>query len=341
MKKRFILLISVCFIIPLPAFTSGIEDNVLFSDDFSDPASWQAQGSGAVYVGNGACNLDHVFCGDYNRVFKSVGIGLPVGYWRAECEFSILGANPVGYGTGEVVMALTAGDLDFMSYNAAQGYEETNQDGIAVVLLSNSSSDNDINNWYFMIEAKKGTERTYDTAAVIHAISGQTLYYVRLEKIGEDLAQLNVCYDPDFMVPLPGSPVTFSINPAIYRLTTIQHGTITPGFFSRLVNASVDNVVIYDQFPQNQFMHTNLLVKNELQVFPVPASSSIGFHVEDENAFPAVCEYRILDLKGSVLAADRVDALGRIDVSGLIRGVFILMVNGTEKTFRAKFQKID
>jgi hypothetical protein len=337
MKKfRFILLALLCNSF-LSHSIAGSTENLFFSDDFSNPSTWTMQGNGAVYAGDSICHFNNVFCGDYNRVYRSMGNTLTTFNWRTECEFTILNANPFGYGTGEVVMALTAGPLDFMSYNAAQSYNETDQDGIAVVLLSTSSSDNNINHWFFMIEAKKGDVRTYDLDEVIYADASISKYFIRLDRLAPDYVELSIFSDPDHLIPLPGSPVSFVIDPGINRLNTIQHGTITPGFYTRLINGELDNDNVYTDSYDMQGLIAQA-AKLGISVYPNPASSTISVKADDGKALKDQY-YHIFDLLGTEVASDFYEPSKPIDVSRLVKGAFILVLNGTERTLRTKFEK--
>ena len=158
-----------------------------------------------------------------------------------------INANPSGNGTDEIIMALTAGTLDFESYDASQSYMETIQDGICVGIYSNSTTDNNINNWFFGISGKKGNVRTSTgTTSQIYANSAISNYYIRLERTANGMTQLSVFSDPTFTTHLPGSPITFAIDPTITGLNTVQHGTAVCGWTTRLINAIVDNDLICD-----------------------------------------------------------------------------------------------
>lgn len=135
---------------------------IVLSDDFSSSANWVSEGDGGVNISNGTCNFDSVSGGAYNKVLQSLNTTLSDSYWKAECDYTILSANPSGHGTGAILMALTEGDLDFISDMVA----ETDQDRIAAVLHSDSPYDDNINNWKFIIESKKGDVRTVSTSCI-------------------------------------------------------------------------------------------------------------------------------------------------------------------------------
>lgn len=313
-------------------------NNILYSDDFSSASAWQSEGNGDVYIGDGNCRMQNAYCGYYNRVFHSMERPLSETYWSAECEFSILAENPGGHGTGVVVMALTAGTLDFMSYDLAQNYEETYQDGIAVVLMSDGSVDNDINNWFFMIEAKKGNYRTFDLSSVIYANSSIPTYYMRLERTSMNGTQLSIFSDSAYTEHIPGSPVSFGIDPDISRLYTIQHGVMTPGYYSRLINAAIDNDLICDDY----FNTSNSLVMSSNTtpyIYPNPADSYIYVKKDERNQFSPGTKYSIINSVGKELVTSVMNATGIIDISRLAEGVFLLMITETRRTFIAPLIK--
>jgi len=318
---------------------AGHDRGIIFTDDFSFPDPWHSQGNGNVNVSEGKCNFDNVYSGDYNRVYRNIGQTLPTQYWRAECDFSILNANPAGNGTGEVVLALTAGQLDFMSYNSQQSYDETYQDGIAVVLMSDNSWDNDINHWYFMIEAKRGDYRTFNIYNTIYANASVCKYYLRLERTDASTTQLSIFTDSVYSIQLPGSPVVFAVDPLIDRLNTIQHGTITPGFPTRLINACLDNDVIYDDSFFAGLTSYNSSNLYTFRVFPNPASSVLNINTNDEPLLKPGDTYRIFTLAGAEITRDILTPSRQIDVSRLLEGAFLLMINGTDKICWARFIK--
>jgi hypothetical protein len=314
-------------------------NNILYTTDFSSSIGWQSEGNEDVYIGDGNCRMQNASCGYYNRVYYSIDRPLSETYWSAECDFSILTENPPGHGTGVVVMALTAGTLDFMSYDLAQNYEETYQDGISVVLMSDGSVDNDINNWFFMIEAKKGNYRTFDLSSVIYANSSIPTYYIRLERTSMSGTQLSIFSDSTFTGHLPGSPVSFGIDPDISRLYTIQHGVMTPGYYSRLINGAVDNDLVCDDF----FNTSNSLVMTSgvtPYIFPNPSSSIIHVKKSELINFSPGTKYSIINSMGKELVSSVIDATGEVDISRLFEGVFILMITESRKTFLAPIIKV-
>jgi PKD repeat protein len=243
--KKVLCIIAISFYLTANAQTNVCSRMVL-NDSFSVPANWTSVGSGAVNVSGGKCNFSNVYDYTYNKVYRGIGTTLSNTYWKATCNFSILNANPSGSGVGEVLMALTAGNLDFLTYDASNSYTETNQDGIAVILNSTSPYDNNINDWYFLIEGKKGNVRTFNTSSVIYADSTISDYYIKLERTAKGMTQLSVYSDSLFTMQLPGSPVTFAVDSTITGLNTVQHGTSTPGWNTRFINATIDNDLICD-----------------------------------------------------------------------------------------------
>lgn len=329
--KRFITILFCLFSFSVLSGNITIPPyDTLFHDDFSSISSWSSQGNGRVNVNNGKCNFDSVYCGEYNRVYSNMGLILPMDYWNAECSFSILKQNPAGYGTGEVVMALTAGSLDFMSYDIQQNYEETYQDGIAVVLLSEGSIDNDIDNWYFVIEGKKGNYRTFDLSTVIHANSGISTYYLSLERTSANSTQLSIFSDYARTLHLPGSPVSFIIDPNIEGLNTIQHGTITPGYYPRLSTACVDNDYIFKKAVFANF---------EISIYPNPANDWISVKQNDEPGVWGTVEYSIFNMLGMKLLTGSQPISLPFNINNLAEGAFILVIKGAQKQFRSKFIK--
>ncbi len=310
----------------------------LFYDDFTYSTNWQTQGNGQIYIADSACRLENAYCGSYNRVYSVLNRSVSETYWKAECDFTILTENPDGNGTGCVVMALTAGTLDFMSYDITQNYEETYQDGIAVILMSDGSDDNDIDHWYFLIEGKKGIIRSFDLSSVIYANSAQSRYYLRLERLNIGTTQLSIFSDPGFTQHIPGSPVNFDIDPSICRLNTLQHGTITPGMYSRLINATFDNDLVCDD-QVNVGTETFLSSFNSMNVFPNPGTTIIRLQTEKGEAIPAGTPYKIISVLGKEVSSKIMNMGNQVDISGLSQGLFFLIIQHSRRTFSIPFEK--
>jgi len=334
LSHKLYILCSIIFSIFIRA---AYCDNVIMSDNFESVSNWQSQGNGEVNVSSGKCNFANVYCGAYNRVYRDIGVTLSDEYWRAECDFSILNTNPTGFGTGEVVLALTAGTLDFMSYDSSQYFNETFQDGIAVILLSNSSNDNNINNWYFLIEGKKGQIRNFDLSSVIFADSSISNYFLRLERTQKGTMQLSIFSDSTFTTHIAGSPVKFEIDSTITGLNTIQHGTITPGYYTRFINATVDNDFIYDDVINTNLPNFENTSENTIFIYPNPSNSVINITncAELKNS----SYYTIYNISGVKLTFNKLDPSMQIDISYLPIGVYLITLSDSKKTYCAKFQK--
>jgi len=218
----------------------------IFTDNFSTPANWTAVGSGAVNVSGGTCNLDSVYDGVYNKVYQNIGSTLSNTYFKAQCKFTLLGANPSGNGVGAIVMALTAGTQDYITTDSSTAYTETSQDAIGVVINSDDPYDNNMSDWYFLTEAKKGNVRTFNQATEIHLNPAISTYYIQLERVSAGVTRLSIFSDSTYTTHIAGSPTTFVIDSSIAGLTTVQHGTSTPGWYYRFNNSKIDNDLICD-----------------------------------------------------------------------------------------------
>jgi hypothetical protein len=327
-KQLFILFLGLINV--LTAYSQ--ECVTVLNDDFSSSSSWQSQGNGDVNVSNGECNFANVYNGNYNRVYRNLGTSLSDNYWKAECDFKILNTNPSGNGTSEILMGLTAGNLNFMTYDASQSYAETTQDGIAVIIQSGSATDNDINNWYFCIQSKKGNVRATSTPIQIYANSTISNYYIRLERTTNNSAQLSVFSDSTFTTHLPGSPITFAIDSTITGLNTVQHGTNCGGQSTRLINATVDNDLICQN--SNSGIAEDINKKMNMVIFPNPATNNLTIESQQQ----AVIE--ILNIQGQTVLHQTVQQ-GKtdIDISGFAKGVYILRLCSNDKTSVARIVK--
>jgi type IX secretion system substrate protein/PKD domain-containing protein len=144
-------------------------------------------------------------------------------------------------------MGLTAGTQDFLTTDSSTAYTETSQDAIGVIINSDSPYDSNMNDWYFRIESKKGNVRTTAaTTAMIYANPAISNYYIQLERVSTGSTRLSIFSDSTYTTHITGSPVTFTIDSTITGLTTVQHGTSTPGWYYRFNNATIDNDLICD-----------------------------------------------------------------------------------------------
>lgn len=306
----------------LIANANDCQINIL-TDNFSSSANWQSQGNGDVNISNGKCNFDNVYCGSYNRVYRNLGATLSDNYWKAECDFTILNTNPSGNGTSEILMALTAGNLNFMTYDSSQGYAETTQDGIAVVFQSAGITDNNIDNWYFCIQSKKGNIRITSTPTQIYANSTINNYYMRLERTSNNTAQLSVFSNPAFTIPLPGSPVAFVIDATITGLNTVQHGTNCGAASARLINAAVDNDLICHN--SNTGIMEDINKNTDLIIYPNPTIKNITIES------PQQAGIEIFDMQGQLIK--KLETNGNktiVDISGFPCGLYVVKLK-TEK----------
>lgn len=227
---------------PTPTVTPGVCNRNVFNDNFSTPSNWTTIGTGSVNVSAGTCNLNNVYDGTYNKIYQNIGTTLSNTYWKASCNFSLIQAS----GPADVLMALTAGNQDYLTTDSTAGYIETNQDAIGVIIMSTSPYDPTMSNWYFMIEAKKGNVRTSDISTAIYLNPNINNYYIKLERVSAAWAQLSVYSDSTFTTHIAGSPTMFPIDSTITGLNTVQHGTSTPGWYYRFINATIDNDLICD-----------------------------------------------------------------------------------------------
>ena len=237
----------------------------IYTDDFSSSAGWQYQGNGSIFISNGLCVFQQVYEGNYNRIYRNLGDTLSDNYWKAECVLDITASNPPGFGGNIIIMALTAGSQNFM----AEGTAESNQDGIAVTLGSVTPTQNNINDWHFCIQAKKGAVRTASPPTEMYANSNISKYYVVLERTAKDSAKLSVYTDSLHTNQIPGSPITFVIDPRITNLTTLQHGVNEGGNPQRVISATIDNDLICEKAAV-------IPVNDEINVYPNPTYDIIN-----------------------------------------------------------------
>ena len=298
------------------------------SDDFSSSTNWVSVGNGGVNISNGICNFSNVYNGSSNRVYRRLGATLSNSYWKSQCKFSILSSNPSGYGTSEHVIALTEGSLDY----------ESSRKGIEVFITSASSTDNNINNWYFSIGYNKGGVYTTCTSK-IYASSTMSSYFIRLERTAIGMTQLSIFSDSSFTTSLPGSPFTFTIDPTITGLNTIQHGTCTIGSSSRMItNATIDNdLICQDKVEGITSYNKN---NNQIIIFPNPSGNYINIKF-DGLSNETLKKYYIYNLQGAEVRSDILTHFDKINISNLLNGTYIIKFISDNEVYWGKFQKND
>jgi hypothetical protein len=313
-------------------FTADVCSNIILSDNFLSATNWVSVGNGGVNISNGTCNFNNVSGGAYNKVLRDLNTTLSDSYWNAECDFLLTSANPSGHGTGAVLMALTAGNLDFMWDLVA----ETNQDGIAVVLNSDNPYDENINNWKFIIESKKGNIRTY-TSTGISASSSISSYYIRLERTSSNMTQLSIYSDASHTIHLQGSPITFGIDASITGLNTIQHGVATAAYAPRQLSATIDNDLICQEKVEGITSYKN---NDQIIIFPNPSGNYINIKF-DELSNETLKKYYIYNLQGAEVRSDMLNQFDRINISNLLNGTYIIKFISDNEVYWGKFQKVD
>jgi len=317
---KIIYLLIACLTLPFSFKAQSCLRTVL-SESFALPSSWVTQGSDVSYA-NGAWQFTDAHSGNYNRALKNLNTFLSDTYFKAECTMSV-NPNPAGNGTGAVVLALTSGTLDFMSYGPSQSYSETAQDGIAVVLYSDAT-DNDMNHWKFMLEAKKSNARL-SSAAYIGLSSTINTYFLQLERSSQGAVKLSVFSDAGYSLPLVGSPIIFYMDSTITGLSVLQHGVFTAGSPSRLFDGSIHNSFICD----NTYVLATGIAENavaeRIRIFPNPFSSQATVQLDHELSNIST---RITDVSGKLIqvpvAVDQQQL--SIDGSQLDTGIYFLSI---------------
>jgi hypothetical protein len=309
----------------------------IFSDDFSAPANWSLQANGAVAVNNGSLNFTNAFAGVYNRVYQNIGSTLSDTYWRAECDLQLQN-NASGNGMGAIIMALSADTFDFMAFDASQNYAATNHDGIAVTLTSLNVADNNPNNWFFLIQAKKGTVRTYDLNTGIYASSQLSNYYISLERTSTGNVRLSIYQDSLRTIHLPGSPANFAIDSTITGLDVIHHGSNTSGDPLRNLNCSIDNDFICSDVLNSVANQPEQLSPASFFFFPNPSNGMV--FIKNEILASSINStgnvYRVYEHSGKRIDAGKIDPSGLINLSDLPAAVYMLEVIIDSKRYSGK-----
>jgi hypothetical protein len=338
MKKFLLILLAT-----LPGFFAVADSgckNIVFENHFSDPTDWTMVSNSGLTIANNALNFNSVHDGEYHKVYKDLRFFLSNYYWRARCTFSILSPNPQGSGPGDVIMALTAGKLDFLSYDHSNSYRETSEDGIAVVLNSSNPADNNMQNWGFFIESKKGNQRVASFPSEIFADPAVGTYYIQLERTSPGFAQLSIFTDPAFTIPLQGSPLQFAIDPAIKDLNTIQHGVATPGFNARCITAKLSDDLICQE-DELQRPGVTSISGNWIQLVAYPNPAVDALILKAEDLPPGIQDYTIYNLRGEQVAKGRMNSGHSLPVSDLAEGMYIFRFTDADLVYWGKFQRMN
>jgi len=320
---------------PVPPVTCN---ETIFTNNFSSSSGWTTvSSSGTAYISGGVFNLVNSYCAQYNKTYYSLGLSVSNTYFKAKCKYTITTTNPSGNGVGMLIMGLTAGILDYGTYDASGSYAPTNQDAIAAVINSPTVTDNNINDWEFYLSGKKGTGGV--SATGIFASSSISTYYVQIERTKSDSAQLSVFTDSSFTIHLVGSPISLAIDSTITGLNTVQHGTTTGGSGSRMSNATIDNDYICDYNPNSQQGIKNLEQDISVNVYPNPSNGAIS--IDFGSAINEDLIISITNTLGQVVYSKIITNGSQIVQVNLpessVNGIYTLMLRGNSGT---KVQKV-
>lgn len=327
--KKFLYLSFLLFA-SFSSFSQCISS--LINDPFSSVApEWTFTGD-QVYQQGQQVLLDNPTGEDDNRMLRALPRTISNDYFLVDLDFSILAPNTSGHGVTATLFALTASNEEFAEAPNGNGYLETDQNGIALLVTSAGYMDNDIDNWFFIPEMKVGNSRTWDMNDVIYLSSDISNYYIRFERTSSTSGTYSVFSDADRTIHVQGSPQTFTINMDLVDLNYTQHGGFTSANISRTISASLDNLVICDNIEPALLEEQQ---KSTMFIYPNPGEGTILFA---EGYHPV--QGTVTDISGKI-----VQEFGKtvsLDLSGLTNGTYyvsVLLENGERRTLNYHLQE--
>ncbi len=325
---------------PPPSSTCG---NSVFTSNFSTN-NWQLASNGQVNVANGTFNFNNTVCGYENRAYKAINATLSNNYWKAQTDFSVFSNSSINEGTGVIVMAISAGNQDYMGSWLNGNYTESNQDALAIVFSSTGPYDGNFNNWYFTLQDKLGSVRT-PSSALVMTYNGINKYYLTLERTSSTTASLSVFIDSLRTIHAIGSPISHTFSQTLTGLNTIQHGSATAGWYSRIVNGKIDNDLICQgelSSSIDEVVATSEII-NAATVYPNPSNDVINVLFDNNKKIIAKDKYAytIIDLSGKKIEAGELNTDNKIAIQNLKSGVYLLQLMNKKSKFNVRFIKQD
>lgn len=318
------LLLTLVFLI-----AHGASAQCTFSDDFEDPGRWVQIGELVEITAGSVTYLEGAPDGEQRRVYRQIGATLNEDHmWTAEVDFNplFIGNSPQGPVTGHNVLAVTAGDqepLNDCPDIPCTGNPVGTQDGIMVVYRTTVPSEGPP---CFRIIAKDDT-----TEIVSNCISGvnvDTWYYLTLERINDETAQLSVFTDPERSVHADSSPVILAIPQTLRGLTHAQHGNIARGDETQQLTGTLDNLCI--EYPISASAEREITA-GQVRIYPNPVRDVLyieGLHLDDVT---------VMDLYGRVVLSTA--TRGQINVQHLEPGTYLLSIGNGHEQFYRRFVK--
>lgn len=306
-------------------------NRIILDDDFSTPSNWTVVSStGSITLMNGAAYLEDAHGMNYNTVYQSLNTTVSNTYFKLDSEFEIMNFNADDTGPNGLVVALTAGTLDPLSYDQSNNFAETNQDAVMVILSSANSTGMDPEDWFFIFEAKDGVSRTYDINHKIYVNPNILKYYLSLERLSATTLKFSVYTDAARTIHLSGSPYMETIASTTDNLSAIHHGSLTFGNDARTMDAIFDNDLLCDDIIEN--LGVNEIQSDEVTIYPNPTATS--FKVQTSNKFET---FEIYSGTGGLYSSGDFTSGQEISISELNNGVYFLKLinnDGTQITER-------
>lgn len=302
---------------------------VLIDDNFSSQSpSWTLTGS-SLYFGGSAITYDDVQGNQENRAIQQLSRTLSNSYFKMEMTLNVL-ANPIGNGSFINVGTISENSLDLASIYSNNVWAETDNNGIGVMLLSDDYTDNDIDNWYFLVESKLGTARTWDMATRISLNSNISQYFIVLERLSASECKLSVYSDVNHTLHIQGSPQMIDVDAQIDNLGYFQTGSFISTNSSRTFNGSMDDLSICDDISP---LVTEELPVVDVKIYPNPTNGIIHVASEDGN----VVDCQVIDASGKLLL--ELKQVKEVDLASFQNGVYFIAVLQNQR--RVKTVKVE
>lgn len=308
-------------------------NNILIEDNFETLHSdWEFTGN-KVFYNNGTIKFDNSYGLEENRAIRELSRTVSDTYFKLEVKIKIDGPNPNGNGSIANVFSLTETTEDMSSINVGGSWQESDNNCLGLILLSNDYLDENMSNWFFLVEQKLGTSRTWDMNTKIYLDPLITEYYVVFERLSLGECKIAIYSDALHTNHINGSPQTIPISEEITNLLYTQHGGMYSANENRTINASIDDLIICDNF--NPLNETIKIDTNEnLVIFPNPIQDEIKIKYPFE-----ISLVQFINSEGKIVSSISND-FNHINCSNLADGHYILKIITKDKTLFTNFIKL-
>lgn len=214
--------------------------------DYSTSSGWTKVGNN-VEIENGKVAFKNL-CkdGEQRRIFYTMDEQINVSdMFRIDFDFlpTHLGSSNGNPFTGHAILALTEGNSEPASDCPdipCTGNPVATNDAISIVYGADARADKEV----FLRFQYHDNTIEYFSDQKIRILAMDLEYFVRVEKLCNELWALSIFTDQERLNHVEGSPVYQNIPKTIQNLNTLQHANIARGALKRELEATLDNLCL-------------------------------------------------------------------------------------------------